>query len=77
VKEAISIRVCNCIYLFEFDGTLELCGRACGNQTASLLGTSAQCLGLAGNLLSVSGPPLPEPRTASFFVKCFVVGCGP
>jgi len=59
VKESISICVCNCIYLVEFDGTLELCGRACGNQTASVLGTSAQCLGLAGYLPRVAGPPLP------------------
>jgi len=59
VKESISMRLCNCIYLVEFDGTLELCGRACGNQMASLLGTSAQCLGLAGYLPRVAGPPLP------------------
>ena len=71
------MRLRNCIYLFEFDGTLELCGRACGNQTASLLGTFAQCLGRAGNLPSVAGPPLPWPWTALFFVKCFVAGRGP
>jgi len=59
VKEVISIRSCNCNFLVVFDGTLELCGRACGNQMASLLGTSVQCLGLAGYLPRVAGPPVP------------------
>ena len=59
VKESISIRSCSCNFLDEFDGTLELCGRACGNQMASLPGTSVQCLGLAGYLPRVAGPPLP------------------
>ena len=77
MKESISIRACNSIYFVEFQGTLELCGRACGNQTASVLWTSAQCLGLACYLPRVAGPLLSSPRTALFFLQCFIVDCGP